>query len=233
MKATRNIISWLLIICLPLLILTTVLRWEVNDIRLYQNGFEKYGISGVTGIDKEQLKDVAQHLINYFNLKVGSVQYMIIMEDRQFALFNEREIIHLEDVQNLIQLDYRIQCFSISLIVACMLVLLLGFKERWFKLIKSLFWGSVITIALMVFLALFAFIGFERLFILFHMVSFSNQYWILDPSKDYLIMLFPGGFFYDAALRCFSAVILVSFITGASSFAAMRILSCRAKSQPC
>ena len=74
----------------------------------------------------------------------------------------------------------------------------------------------------MAFLAFWALVGFERLFLLFHVVSFSNEYWILDPSKDYLIMLFPGGFFYDAALRCFGAVILVSLVMGISTFVVIR-----------
>lgn len=225
MKATKLLISWLIIICVPILILTTVLRWEINDISFYQDGFEKYGISVVTGIDEKQLTDIAQHLVDYFNLKIDSVQYNVSIDGRQLFLFNEREIIHLEDVQNLVQLDYRVQLISFLLMVICTLVLLSRFREKWLLLIKSLFWGSVTTIGFMVFLAFWALIGFERLFVLFHVVSFSNQYWILDPSKDYLIMLFPGGFFYGAALRCFGAVILVSLIIGISSFIVMRLYS--------
>jgi len=223
MKATRTILFLMLVICLPFLIITTVLRWEINDIRLYQNGFEKYGISVVTGIDEQQLEGVAQHLIKYFNLKVDTAQYTVIREGQQFTMFNEKEIIHLEDVRNLIQLDYRIQLLVLLVMITCALVLLLGLKEKWFALIKSLFWGSIITLSLMIFLAFWAIIGFERLFILFHVVSFSNKLWILDPSKDYLIMMFPGGFFYDMALLGFGAVILVSLIIGAASFGTMRI----------
>jgi integral membrane protein (TIGR01906 family) len=231
MKATRTILFLMLVICLPFLIITTALRWEISDIRLYQNGFEKYGISVVTGIDEQQLEGVAQHLIKYFNSKVDSVQYTVIRGGQQFTIFNEKEIIHLEDVRNLVQLDYRIQLLVFLLMIACVLVLWLGFKERWLALIKSLFWGSIITLGLMIFLAFWAIIGFERLFILFHQASFSNKYWILDPSKDYLIMMFPGGFFYDMALLGFGAVILVSLIIGAASFGTMRISD--AKKQHC
>lgn len=223
MKTTRTILFLILVICLPILIITTVLRWEINNIRLYQNGFEKYGISEVTGIDEQQLESVVQHLIKYFNSKVDTVQYTVIREGQQFTMFNEKEIIHLEDVRNLIQLDYRIQLLVLLVMITCVLVLLLGLKEKWLALIKSLFWGSIITLSLMIFLAFWAIIGFERLFILFHVVSFSNKLWILDPSKDYLIMMFPGGFFYDMALLGFGAVILVSLIIGAASFGTMRI----------
>ena len=225
MRLKRAITSGILMICLPLLIITTVLRWEINDIHLYKNGFEKYRISEVTGIDAKQLDDIAQHLIDYFNLRIDTVQYTVVLKDRQIDLFSERGIMHFEDVRNLFQLDYRVQILSFSLVIICVLVLLLGFRERWIVVLKSLFWGSIITVSFMAFLALLAVIGFERLFVLFHTVSFSNQYWILDPSEDYIIMLLPEGFFFDAALLCFGVVILVSLIIGIASFTAMRMRS--------
>ena len=90
--------------------------------------------------------------------------------------------------------------------------------------VRGLLWGSVVTLGLMLFLALWAIIGFERLFILFHLVSFSNEYWILDPARDYLIMLFPGGFFDDAALLIFGAVMLKALVIGGASFAVLKLV---------
>tara|TARA_B100000686_G_scaffold162100_1_gene169679 strand:- start:975 stop:1217 length:243 start_codon:yes stop_codon:yes gene_type:complete len=43
-------------------------------------------------------------------------------------------------------------------------------------------------------------VGFQRIFILFHLVSFDNDLWILDPRRDFLIMMFPTGFFFDATM---------------------------------
>ena len=45
-------------------------------------------------------------------------------------------------------------------------------------------------------------LNFDQLFLQFHLFSFSNEYWQLDPTRDYLIMLFPQGFFFDAATLC-------------------------------
>lgn len=224
MKVARSIVFWLFVFCLPVLIVTSIIRWEVSEIRLYEYGFEKYRIDEVTGIDVLQLRGVAQHLIDYFNLKVDSVQVTVTRQGQQFALFNEREVVHLEDVRNLVQLDYRVQLAGLMLMVACILVFWLGFKEWWRMPVRGLLWGSVVTLGLMLFLALWAIIGFERLFILFHLVSFSNEYWILDPARDYLIMLFPGGFFYDAALLIFGAVMLKALVIGGASFAVLKLV---------
>ena len=43
--------------------------------------------------------------------------------------------------------------------------------------------------------------AFEQLFLLFHRLSFANDLWILNPYTDYLLILFPGPFWFDATMR--------------------------------
>lgn len=40
-------------------------------------------------------------------------------------------------------------------------------------------------------------VGFDRLFEQFHLLSFDNDFWRLDPSRDHLIQMFPQGFWFD------------------------------------
>jgi integral membrane protein (TIGR01906 family) len=222
-KVIQKIIYWLFVCCLPVLLITTAICWEVNEIRLYQYGFDKYKISQDTGIDSQQLTGVARHLIDYFDLKTDSAQVEVNRDSTKFNLFNERELIHLEDVRDLVQRDYWVQGGSFLLMAVCAVVLFFGFKSGWRPLVKGLFWGSVITLGLMIILALWALFGFERFFILFHLVSFSNQYWMLDPTRDYLIRLFPEGFFYDAALLGYGVIILEALLIGGSVWGALRL----------
>ncbi|MBL7062272.1 MAG: TIGR01906 family membrane protein [Dehalococcoidia bacterium] len=223
MKIIQNIIYWLFVCCLPVLLITSTICLEVNELSLYEYGFDKYEISQDTGIDKIQLRSVAQHLIDYFNLRADTVQITVVKGDEEFNLFNEREVIHLGDVRSLIQLDYWVQRGAFLLIVICALALFFGLRVGWWMLVRGLFWGSFITMGLMVALALWALFGFERLFILFHLVSFTNEYWILDPARDYLIRLFPGGFFYDAALFGFGAIMLEALLIGGIAFGILRL----------
>ena len=44
-------------------------------------------------------------------------------------------------------------------------------------------------------------IAFPWLFWIFHLVSFSNDLWLLDPRTDYLLIMFPLGFWFDATMR--------------------------------
>jgi integral membrane protein (TIGR01906 family) len=214
----------LFICCLPVLFLTSTIYLEVNALGLYEYGFDKYEISQTTGIDRIQLRNVAQHLINYFNLREDTAQVTVVKDGEEFNLFNERELIHLNDVRGLIQLDYWVQRGAFLLMVICALALFFGFRADWRMLVKGLFWGSCITMGLMVFLALWALFGFERFFILFHLVSFSNEFWMLDPARDYLIRLFPGGFFYDATLFGFGAIVLEALLVGGITLAVLRLV---------
>jgi integral membrane protein (TIGR01906 family) len=54
--------------------------------------------------------------------------------------------------------------------------------------------------------------GFDTLFLTFHRLSFSNDFWLLDPRTDYLVMMFPQGFWFDAT-------VLVATVTGAGALA--------------
>ena len=49
--------------------------------------------------------------------------------------------------------------------------------------------------------AALSFLDFGELFVRFHELSFRNDLWMLDPRRDYLLMLFPQGFWFDATLR--------------------------------
>ena len=70
----------------------------------------------------------------------------------------------------------------------------------------------MLTISLTGMIGLFSLLGFDRLFLYFHLVSFSNDLWILDPSRDYLIAMFPQGFFFDATMLIAGLVVIQGLI---------------------
>ena len=191
-------------------------------VKLYEYGFDKYEVDQITGIDELALKVVAQHLVDYFNARIDSAQITVVKEGENFNLFNEREIVHLQDIRGLVQLDRWVQGGSLAVMVICALVLVLWVKSTWWVSCRGLYQGSLATLCLMIILALWAVFGFEQLFLLFHLISFSNQFWILDPARDYLIMLFPEGFFYDVALFGFAAVMLQALVLGGVTFGILK-----------
>ena len=129
------------------------------------------------------------------------------------SLFNEREIAHMRDVKGLVKGVYLAQWISLFIIL---LGILAGYfitkGDKFGSPIRDLGRGGKLTLALTLLIGLFSLVGFERLFLYFHLFSFSNDLWILDPTRDYLIMMFPEGFFFDATIYIAIATVIESSI---------------------
>ena len=214
-KVLTAIASVLFVICIPMLLITTDLRFAINSASLYEYGFNKYHVSEATGLDKEELLGVADQIITYFN------------SDEEFLdvdLFNERDVAHMKDVRGLVQLAYRLQLASLAYIVvyaAINFVLLRG--AFWRDLARRLVWGGGTLIVLLATLGVWSVVDFDSLFLLFHLVSFSNDLWRLSAG-DNLLLMFPEGFFNDATLFIAGAAVGEAIIIGgvAWGFLALR-----------
>ena len=218
MKVLRSILWWIFIWCIPLFLIASTILWEVKSIRLYEYGVDTYQISDASGIAKPELMKLYQHLIDYYNSKVDTAQVTVIKSGEKLNVFSEKELIHLKDVKGLIQLDHTVQIATFGVMLICVMGLLLWIRNSWRVAVKGLFWGSVITFSVVIFLSLWSMFGFEQLFVLFHLVSFTNEFWIIDPNEGSFLVLFPGSFFYDAALFGFGAVFIESIVLGGIAF---------------
>ena len=210
--------KWLFILCLPVLLLTASLGWATNSLWLYEYGFEKYNVSQVTGLAEVELEKAAAGLIGYFNSDEDYISLTVMKDGEPFELFNQREVIHLKDVKGLIWLDYWVLLGTLVYTLAYAGVSLFWRKRRyWRRLAWGVVGGGGITLALMLALGLGTLLGFDQLFWQFHLISFTNELWQLDPTRDYLIMLFPQGFWYDATIFCGLATAGLAIILGGVS----------------
>jgi integral membrane protein (TIGR01906 family) len=191
---------WLFVLCLPPLLLTASIGGAVNWLGLYTYGFEKYDVGQPTGLADTELEKAARGLIGYFNSDEENISLSVEKDGKPFVLFNQREVAHLRDVKGLIRLDY--------LVLLGTLIYTMGYasfslcrknrRQLWWGMI----WGNILTLVLMAALRLITLYNFDWFFRQFHLLSFTNELWQLDPARDYLIMLFPGGFWYDATQVC-------------------------------
>ena len=219
MKILGIIAKWVFMLCLPFLLFTASLAWAINSHWLYNYGFEKYGISQVTGLDEAELDKAAAGLVSYFNSDEEYISLTVVKDGQPFELFKYREIVHLKDVKGLIWLDYRVGLGTLAYILAYAGVCLLWRRPAyWRNLARGVVGGSCITLGLMLVLGLVSLVNFNWLFWQFHVISFTaNDFWLLDPAKDYLKMLFPDGYFYDVVLFCALGVAGVAVILGGVS----------------
>ena len=213
MRVINIATKWLFILSLPVLLLTASIAWAVNSLWLYEYGFEKYDISQTTGLAQSELEKAAVGLVSYFNSDEETISLAVIKEGKPFELFNKREVAHLRDVKGLFWLDYWVLIGTLTYAL-----LYTGINLFWWKDRRQLAWvlagGSGLTLVLILALGLGALLNFERLFRQFHLISFANDFWQLDPTRDYLIMLFPGGFWYDMTMFCALATVMGTIVLG-------------------
>ncbi len=212
MKALGITAKWLFVLCVPVLLLTVSIGCAVNSLWLYKYGFQKYDVGTVTGLADSELESVAAGLINYFN---SGEEYISLTVMKDGELFNEKEVAHLKDVKELIWLDYWVLLGTLIYALSYGGVSLFWRRRKYWR---QLTWGVVggggITLAIMLALWLGTLLGFDQLFLQFHLVSFANDLWQLDPTRDYLIMLFPQGFWYDTTLFCALGTASMAVILG-------------------
>ena len=195
----------LLVLCIPLLIVSTTVRVYSHSADLYKAGFDKYHISQRTGISNNQLGEVARQMVDYFSGKSPTPQLMVTKHGEQLPLYNEKELVHMVDVRSIVQIFSALQVVSILLFIG--LAIFIYIRSGLWRVLSGIQIGSIVNAVLTGILIIWALIDFNSLFLLFHYISFSNDLWILDPSKDYLIMMFPEGFFNDAAILIVTTII--------------------------
>ncbi len=217
MRIFRGIAAKLFIFCVSLTLVTGTIQLEINSVRLYEYGFDKYAVSEDTGIDRQQLTEVAEALVGYFNYKIETPQLTVhVRSSKEILLYQEneqnRELTHLADVRRLFLLNSLILVVSLVYLATYILAFLLWIKGNWSDLVKRVSYGCALTLAVMVIVGLATlFVDFEQLFLQFHHLAFSNPWW---ASTGYLPRLFPGYFWEDVALLGAGSIVVGALILG-------------------
>ncbi len=192
----------LFVLSLPVLFCTTTLRWLVSDTSWYQAGFVKYGVSARTGISAQDLAKSAEQISSYLLVKQDSLDIPVRIAGSVQPLFKERELLHMRDVRNLLNNFYVMQGVSLLYALLYLAISPIWLRGNYLRSIgQRLRWGGGLTLGVFAGFGILSMFDFDSLFLKFHMVSFDNDLWILDPAKDNLIMMFPQGFWYDSAMR--------------------------------
>ena len=84
-------------------------------------------------------------------------------------------------------------------------------------LARRVLYSGGLTLLIVIAVGLFALVGFDTLFLKFHQLSFANDLWQLDSRQDYLVMLFPQDFWFDAtmwvATRAIAGALLITAVS--------------------
>lgn len=206
------------VLAVPAFLISLSIGIAVNSQWLYEAGFKKYDISQVTGITEPELDKAAAGLIQYFNNSDEYLNVWITKDGQPYKLYSEdeKEILHLKDVKALFWLDYKVLLGSLVVIVAYVIGML--WRKNRAGLAQAMVFGGGLTLVLMFMLGVGIITNFNTLFTDFHLLSFSNNYWLLNPSKDYLIMMFPDGFWFDTVAFIALLVTVLAVVAGGTGW---------------
>ena len=201
MYRINTIIGPLFVLAMVVFLVASNVRLAFNALPLHEYLFRRHDVPAATGLTMEQLSQAGKQIRDYFNSASPLLDVRIAMDSTTRALFEEREVLHMRDVKDLLLKVYRVQegAFIFLFLFFTLGFFILGadFGRRVHWLIVT---SGLMTLALMATAAAVALLAFGQSFLLFHMVSFSNDLWQLDPYTSYLVRMFPQGFWRDATI---------------------------------
>ena len=211
-------------IVLPLFLILFNTSYITNSEWLYDYGWWRNDIANRTGLPVEQLNRGADQIKEYFGNDAELLDLLVDYNGKDVSLYKEREVLHMVDVKALMQSVFAITRWSGLTLLLLLAVGLMTLKQNAFPLLlRSLKWSAIGTGAFLLVFGGTAAIDFDWLFTQFHFLSFANDLWLLDPYNDYLIIMFPEQFFFEATLFIgLLTVIDFGLITAAARFARKR-----------
>ena len=194
-----------MLVALPIFLVTLNVRVLFNMPWVYNTGFERNGIEERTNVPMRELERIGKEVREYFN---NDQEYMFVFLYAR-PLFTAREVEHMRDVKALLGLVYTLMYVTGA---AVALYAAWGFRREGLRFLRRVSMaGAVGTVGLVV-AGIVLGLGFPVLFTLFHQISFRNDYWVLNPSEHFLVVLFPQRFWLEATL-------LLAFVTIAEAVA--------------
>lgn len=175
MEIIRKII---LIGTLPLLLILLATDITIFDQSWYEEKFAEENIYATINAPQETVQEQAQNILNYIQIEAPL----------QPTLLNEKEQVHMQDVQNLVTKGHQL----LIILVMMQGTLWVTLKEKK----KTMLQGSILTLIV---LGVTLIVPFEQFFIMFHKILFTNDFWLLNPATDNLVKIYPAEIFQTLA----------------------------------
>lgn len=170
----------------------------INFKPLYYMDINVLNIEEQSSLNKDEIIDNYNALINFLSpfhkeeLKLPSLPS------------STEGLHHFNDVKDIFIFIYYI--FIITMII-CIGIIIYKYKQNDYRYLMV---TTITSIILPLFAGIIIAINFEKAFIIFHKIFFSNDYWLFDPDTDPVINILPSEYFMHSAIFI---IILMLFFT--------------------
>ena len=172
-----------------------------SDFDWYEKEYLKYGVLDALEMEIEDVMDVTHEMMDYLRGNREDLVVDTIVDGQEREFFNGKEKAHMSDVQGLFLAGIDLRLIATAAFVISCIVLIFS-KADWKRILpRSFVMGTgVFALVISIFAVLVA-TDFNKYFLLFHELFFTNDLWILNPKTDLLIRMLPEGFFFDMVIR--------------------------------
>ncbi|BES65411.1 TIGR01906 family membrane protein [Gottschalkiaceae bacterium SANA] len=207
MKKLGEIVLGIIFSMVSLFFLAYVMLFQLGtDQTFFLQQIESNQLEQIVGLDKLEIVKAYEQI---FDFSKGDRLTLADSED-QFV-YSEKETAHMKDVQGLFLLLERIAWIGLCV----------GIVILFFALTRRVSGATIWVSSLSSLLVVAVFTGFmmnefQSAFLRFHQLLFTNDMWLLDPSRDFLIQIMPESFFIEAAKVLFLRILIAYGLLHAS-----------------
>lgn len=172
-----------------------IVELRCYDRSFYAEEYSKLETYDYIGISEEDLKETTDVLLSYMEGKRDDMVVYATINGKNREVFNEREKLHMVDVVRLLKFfdAFKYVSYGVFAIILCYV-----FTHKDYRCFgKMSLIGVILLLILLGGIGGFVAIDFNRFWIVFHKVLFTNDLWLLDPYTDVMIQMFPEEFFEE------------------------------------
>lgn len=201
----KELINFLLCVTMFLFILGTLVlsvRICANDGAWIKREYEKLDLNEYTGMSTEDMCRAYMRMVDYMDGKVDSMELEVTVNGIKMQMFNEKEILHMQDVRRLYKAveTFMWICFSSAAFAAAAAVLIIK-REAAEMLFTSYLTGLGGILCLVLALVIWGLLDFSGLWIKFHEIFLDLEGSTFDPMYSRMIRICPEELFSDIILR--------------------------------
>ncbi|MCL2361891.1 MAG: TIGR01906 family membrane protein [Defluviitaleaceae bacterium] len=197
----RHIMGYITAICLLVLIVCQAIIIPTFFLPFFRQQYASQEIAEYIGMSDEELMYVTVELLDYMRGRRDDLDGIrATVNGVEVEFFSERDKIHMVDVRVLYDRLFVVRnvaffgFIGMILLMAITKTKVLHFLARCSREVMA---GFFLLAGIM---AGIIAIDFDRAFEIFHLIFFDNDYWILFPPRDRLVMMVPLQFFINISI---------------------------------
>ena len=198
----NTIASYAAAISLVIILLVTSVSINCFDSDFYKSEYKTLQTAQDLGMTQKDLNLATNTLLDYLQDKRDNINVEITVQGSKVEAFNSKETAHMVDVRSLYHFAQILRNMAfVILVVSCIYLLVRLKKGAWTVLSINYMKAAILFAIFFIMLAGWAYVDFDAFWTAFHHVAFRNDLWLLNPSTDLMINLFPAAFFSKLVFR--------------------------------